>query len=52
MLAVSLLMSLLGFLALLVALYVGSTTWAWVCIAVAVVGIVIFAVDLFLHRKR
>ncbi|WP_187344718.1 hypothetical protein [Corynebacterium sp. CNJ-954] len=33
-------MSLLGFLALLVALYVGSALWAWICIGVAAVGIV------------
>jgi hypothetical protein len=52
MLALSLLMSLLGFLALLVALYVGSTLWAWICIGVAVVGLVVFVVDLFLHRRR
>lgn len=52
MLALSLLMSLLGFLALLVALYVGSTFWAWVCIGVAVVGLAVFVVDLILHRRR
>lgn len=52
MLAVSLLLSLLGFVALLVALYVGSTMWAWICIGVALIGLLTFLVDLFLRRRR
>ncbi len=52
MLALSLLLSLLGFIALLVALYVGSVFWAWVCIVVAVVGIITFVIDLVVQRRR
>ena len=52
MLALALLMSLLGFIALLVALYVGSVFWAWVCIAVALIGAGIFVLDLVVHRRR
>ncbi|MDN6843275.1 MAG: hypothetical protein L0M05_00525 [Corynebacterium variabile] len=46
MLALSLILSLLGFIALLVALYMGSVVWAWVCVGVAAVGVVLFIVDL------
>ncbi|MGO3361628.1 MAG: hypothetical protein ACTIL2_04230 [Corynebacterium sp.] len=52
MLALSLLLALLGFIALLVALYVGSTLWAWICICIAVVGVVTFVVDLVIQRRR
>ncbi|MGO1948802.1 MAG: hypothetical protein ACTH1D_04160 [Mycobacteriaceae bacterium] len=52
MLALSLLLALLGFIALLVALYVGSTLWAWICISIAVVGVVTFVVDLVIQRRR
>lgn len=52
MLALSLILSLLGFLALLVALYVGSTVWAWVCVVVGLVGIVLFIADLIAMKRR
>lgn len=52
MLALSLILSLLGFIALMVALYVGSAVWAWVCVGVAVVGVLLFLVDLVALRRR
>ncbi|MDN6377043.1 hypothetical protein [Corynebacterium sp.] len=52
MLALALLMSLLGFIALLVALYVGSIFWAWVCIVVALIGAGLFVVGRVVHRRR
>jgi polyferredoxin len=52
MLALSLILSLLGFIALLVALYVGSAVWAWVCVGVAAVGVVLFFVDLVALTRR
>jgi len=52
MLALALVLSVLGFLALLVALYVGSTVWAWVCVAVGVFGIILFIADLVVMRRR
>ena len=52
MLALSLVLSLLGFIALLVALYMGSVVWAWVCVGVAAVGVVLFIVDLVALKRR
>lgn len=52
MLALALILSLFGFIALLVALYVGSLVWAWVCVGVAVVGILLFLVDLIALKRR
>jgi hypothetical protein len=52
MLALSLLLALLGFIALLVALWAGSMLWAWICIVVAAVGIVLFIVDLIVMKRR
>ncbi|MBB3115060.1 hypothetical protein [Corynebacterium bovis] len=52
MLALSLLLAAVGFATLIVALAAGSTTWAWVCVGVAVVGVVLFVVDLVRHRAR
>ncbi|WP_297009501.1 hypothetical protein [uncultured Corynebacterium sp.] len=52
MLALALILSLLGFLSLMVALYLGSALWAWVCVGVAVVGVVLFLVDLVALKRR
>ena len=52
MLALSLILSLLGFIALLVALYMGSVVWAWVCVGVAAVGVVLFIVALGALKRR
>lgn len=52
MLALSLLLALLGFIALIVALWVGSMLWAWICIVVAAVGIILFIVDLIVMKRR
>ena len=52
MLALSLILSLLGLIALLVALYMGSVVWAWVCVGVASVGVVLFIVDLVALKRR
>ena len=52
MLALSLVLSLLGFIALLVALYMGAAGWAWVCGGVAAVGVVLFIGDLVALKRR
>ena len=36
----------------LVALYMGSAVWAWVCVGVAAVGVVLFIVDLVALKRR
>ena len=52
MLFAAILLAVVGFAALVVSLAVGSTTWAWVCVVVAAIGVVLFAYDLLRHRKR
>ena len=52
MLFAAILLAFVGFVALVVSLAVGSTTWAWVCVAVAAVGVALFIFDLVRHRKR
>ena len=44
-------LSVLGFIALIVALIYGSTVWAIVCVVIAAAGIVLFIVDWIRHRK-
>ncbi|AGP30592.1 hypothetical protein [Corynebacterium terpenotabidum] len=52
MFALALILSLVGFIALLVALYVGSMVWAWVCVGIGVIGIALFVIDLIALKKR
>ncbi|WP_296213501.1 hypothetical protein ACKFRT_04775 [Corynebacterium sp. YSMAA1_1_F7] len=52
MLFAAILLAVVGFAALVVSLAVGSTTWAWVCVVVAAIGVALFAYDLLRHRKR
>lgn len=52
MLIYALALAALGFAALIVALLMGSTTWAWICMVVAIVGVVLFVVDWIRHHKR
>ena len=51
MLAAAILLAVLGFAALVVSLAVGSTTWAWICVTVALIGVALFVYDLIRHRK-
>ncbi|AWT26424.1 MULTISPECIES: hypothetical protein [Corynebacterium] len=52
MLALALVLSLIGFIALLVALYLGSVLWAWVCVGIAAAGIILFVTDLVVSKRR
>lgn len=52
MLFAAILLAVVGFIALVVSLAVGSTTWAWVCVAVAALGVALFIYDLIRHHKR
>lgn len=52
MLALALVLSLLGFIALMVALFLGSLFWAWVCVGVGAVGIILFVVDLVALKRK
>ncbi|RAV34066.1 hypothetical protein [Corynebacterium heidelbergense] len=52
MLALSLALAVLGFVALLGALYFGSTVWAWVCVAVAAAGIALLIVEWRQSRRN
>lgn len=45
-------LSVLGFIALIVALIYGSTAWAIVCVVIAAAGIVLFIVDWIRHYKN
>ncbi|WP_298075436.1 hypothetical protein [uncultured Corynebacterium sp.] len=52
MLVAAILLAVLGFAALVVSLTIGSTTWAWICVTVALIGVALFVYDLIRHRKR
>lgn len=52
MLVAAILLAVLGFAALVVSLTVGSTTWAWICVTVALIGVALFAYDLIRQRKQ
>ncbi|HIW96535.1 MAG TPA: hypothetical protein H9867_08680 [Candidatus Corynebacterium gallistercoris] len=45
MLLAVLLLAALGFISLVLALWTGSTALAWVCTAVAAIGVILFCVD-------
>lgn len=51
MLSAALLLAIVGFAALIAALWAGSTVWAWICVAVAATGVILFIVDWVRHRK-
>ncbi|AEI09159.1 putative secreted protein [Corynebacterium resistens DSM 45100] len=51
MLALAIGLALLGFAVLVFALWQGSMTLAWICIAVAAVGVVLSLIDFARHRK-
>lgn len=52
MFSYALALAALGFIALIVAVILGSTAWAWVCVAIAAVGVILFIVDWIRHRKN
>ncbi|AGE36769.1 hypothetical protein [Corynebacterium urealyticum] len=51
MLVASLGLAVLGFAALLVALYLGSVTWAWICVIIAAIGVLLSFAEAIQHRK-
>lgn len=52
MLAVALGLAAGSFIALLLALYFGSTTWAWICVVMGAVGIVLSIVEAIRHHRN
>ncbi|WP_018024624.1 hypothetical protein [Corynebacterium ulceribovis] len=51
MLLFALILALVGFFLLTVALWLGQILWAWVCIVVALIGIVLLIIDAVRRRK-
>lgn len=52
MLVAALLLAAIGFLSLVLALWQGSTGWAWACTIVAAIGVILFVIDWYKHRSK